>query len=484
LSILAKIGKGAAWSAVGQWGTQVLQLVVSIVVARILAPSDYGLVGMAAVFTNFTILFRNIGLGQALIQRDKIDDIYISTAFWATFAISFLVFGIAYLCAPLVGVFYEEPVIADIVRVSALGFILSAVSSTQTSLMTRSMAFKKLATSNFIASVGSSLTALGFAISGMGVWSLVIGGLVFNIFLIPLLYIHTKWSPMFKFSLSCFRDLFSFGGNILGFSILNYFNRNLDNFLVGKFLGVTALGYYELAYQFMLRPISQVSQVIGKPLFPALSFIQNDKKQSADIYRSVVIYISLITFPMMLGLAVIAPEFIVVVLGEKWALAIPVLQILCFAGLAQSIGTTVGNIYLAQNRPDIMLKWALVTTPILALAFIIGVQWGIVGVALSYTIVTYIFWGISHHIANRLISLTAKKFWGGMWPALRASAVMAIVLMLFKYVMLLYHFSSLHILGITIVAGIVIYTVMLCFERQPEIVKIRTYIKNIILKLV
>ena len=468
--------------AVGQWGAQIVRFIISVVIARILSPKDYGLMGMAFVFTYLVAIFGNIGLGQALIQRKQITEEYISTAFWATFIISIIFYALVYPLTPLVSDFYDEPAISLIIRVSAIGFIFGSVSSIQESLLTRDMAFRHLAITIIVSSLIASFTTLICAIAGMGVWSLVAGTLVMNVVRIPLLYHYNKWIPNFYFSWHHFKDLFSFGRNILGFGILSHIARNLDNLLIGKFLGPVALGYYDLSYQIMLRPILQVSTVIAKPLFPALSSVQENKKLVATTYCKVITYISLISFPMMFGLCVVAPEFIWGILGSKWAPAIPLVQILSIVGAMQSIGVTVGPIYKSQNRTDIMLKWSLITTPLVALSFILGIHWGVLGVAISYAVISFILWIVSHLIANGLINLSFTEFGNSLLPAFKGTFLMMGTVVCVKYVLKYYIASNFFLLCASIVLGIIIYLFVIMINKHEDILIIRKFIKKHILE--
>jgi PST family polysaccharide transporter len=478
MTLLNTIARGAAWMTGAQWAIQILQFAVSIFIARLLSPADYGLVGMSAAFTAFVILFANLGFGAALIQKKDIDEDDTCTAFWATVLVGVFLYIISFAVAPLVGRFYGEPKVEVIIKVSAVIFLFSPISIILESLLTRQMAFREIALTNMGSSLVSQILTLTAAFAGLGVWSLVIGTLGFQIIRMPALFYLNRWFPKLRFSRNHFSSLFSFGGYLLGFNFLNFINRNADNVIIGRFLGATALGYYDLAYQVMLKPLQNVSGSITKPLFPVLSSIREDKPRVAETYRSVVVYISLITFPIMLGLAVVAPEFIFAVLGEKWAPAIPLLQILCIVGAMQSIGATCGDIFLSQGRSDILFKWTLFFTPIIVGAFFLGIKWGTIGVAFCYSIVTLLVCISFQIIANRMINLSTSRFLSALFPAAKWSIVMAAAVLFTQHLLKYSDLSYLTRFFVLVFLGIVSYGVAMYMSKLEELTKIRSYIRD------
>lgn len=482
MSLLSQIGKGAAWSAGAQWLAQIMQAIVSVILARLLLPNDYGLMSMAMVFIGFIQVFNNLGLGPALIQRKVIDEKDISTAFWTTLAVGCVISLLAFALSFFIGAFYSEPKVIAIIQFLAIGFVLGAINSVQTSLLIRRMAFREIALAETAGAIASSLAAILAAINGFGVWSLVVGGLSNQTIRIAAMRKYLNWRPHFVFQRSRLRTLFSFGGNILGVNVLNYFNRNLDNLIIGKFLGVTALGFYDLAYQIMLRPIQNVSNVISRPLFPALAKVKEDKVATIEAYLAVVKGISLLTFPMMVGLASVAPQFVHVVLGEKWTPAIPIIQTLALVGAIQSVVVTTGDIFQSQGRPDIMLKWTCINSPLIALSFWVGLRWGILGVAMAYAVMNVLLWSIIHGIANRLIELKNWRFWQALFPAMRASFFMAAGIYLIKQYQDWPHDPTPFNLLWLILAGVLIYGLIMFGEPDVEIKHWRTclfaYLKN------
>lgn len=477
MSVLKNIASGAGWTASSQWTMQLLQFITSVVLARLLSPRDYGIVAMSAAFTGFIALFADLGFGPALVQRKHIDSRYIDVAFTTTTAAALILFVLCWFGAPLVARFYDEPMVNSIVKVAVIGLLMAPVNAVLLNLLVREMRFKEIAGIEVACSLSSQATALVAAFLGFGLWSLVMGSLVFQAIRMPLVIWRTRHFPRFSFNWEHFKDLFSFGGNLMGFSFLNYFARNLDNIIIGRFLGPVALGYYDLAYRIMLKPLYNVSYTLGQPLFSGLSALQEDKQQAGETYRKVVIAISLICFPMMLGLAAVAPEFMAIVFGEKWIPAVPVLQILCFVGAMQSVGTTVGAIYQSQGRTDVMLRVGIINVTVICVAFLIGVHWGIVGVALSYSIAAACIWFYSHHVANKLIKLSDVHFWRSLQPGAVMSGLMALIIFALRHILLFkFQINGLVFLIVLVVTGIILYGSFVLRSKHPVIVVIRNAI--------
>ncbi len=473
MSLLRSIAAGAAWTTGAQWFVQLSQFAVSILLARLLVPADYGLVGMALVITSFVALFGNLGLGAALIQKREIDEETISTAFWTTVAAGILLLAIVYVAAPFAAEFYRDPRVADIARVAALGLLFGPMNSIVTSLLERHMRYRAVAALDIATALLGQATAVAFALAGMGVWSLVAGTLVAQATRIPLAFAFERWTPGLGFNFAKLKELLSFGGYLLAFNFVNFFSRNLDKLIIGRALGATQLGYYDMAYQAMLKPLQNVSDTIGRPLFPALSSIQDNKPLAAETYLRVITYISIVTFPAMFGLSAVANDFVLVVLGEQWVPSIPVLQVLAIVGAVQSVAATVGSIYLSQGRSDLMLKIGVVSSMLVGIAFFSGVVWGIFGVAVCYALATLCIWVFSQTVANRLIELKSSHYWLALLPAFRCSLFMTAGVVLIRMVFIDSGVTPLYRLIGSVFFGIVLYLTFIFLEKNNLIIDAR-----------
>lgn len=435
-----KVINGSFWTIVANISSQLITFSVTIVLARLLTPGDFGVVAISAVFTGIVTLFQDLGMGAAIIQKRDIDDKYLSTSFFVSIFAGIILALLLLALAPSVASFYKEPVLKPILFISAIGFILSPLTSIHTSILTKRLEFKKLAAINTATQALAGTFSVILALNGYGVWSLVLGKILSQPVLVPFVWIIVKWRPRIFFSKQCFLDLFGFSSSLLGFNMINFLSRNLDNLIIGKYLGSQALGYYSVAYNLMLKPLQLISWSIGKVLFPVFSSIQDDMERTRAVYLKIVRSISLITFPMMTGLIMVSGEFILTVYGERWRPAILPLKLLCIVGALQSIGTTGGVIFNSQGRPDITLKIGIVSSIAIIIAFVIGIQWGLLGLITAYIAVSFPVFLLGQYFANRLIGLKTADFARSLAPAAFCSAMMVSVLLVFR----LLNTNSLH----------------------------------------
>jgi len=391
------------WSAFSKYGAQGMQFVISMVLARLLAPEYFGLLGMATVITGFVKLFKNLGISSAIVQRKELSDDLLSTLFWVNLGACILGGLVVVGISPLAAWMYDDPRVTPIVAVLSVSFLFNGLSTIPTGLMTRQMEFKKLAIRELGGVLVSGLTAIPLAYQGWGVWALVASTLASSLAQTVLINLAVPFRPRFVFDRQGLSESLKFGLNLTGFNIFNYFARNADNFVIGVFLGPVALGYYSLAYKLMLLPRDSVSKIVTRVLFPKLAKLQDDDERLADVYLRATGAIAFITFPLMAGLAVLAEPFVLLVLGEKWLPAVPLIQLLAPVGMLQSIGSTRGQVFLAKGRADLMLKLNLVTSPLTVAGFLAGIPWGVQGVAVVYVLTNLILQGVQFHIAFSLV---------------------------------------------------------------------------------
>jgi len=261
-----------------------------------------------------------------------------------------------------------------------------------------------------VAIVISGVIGVYMAFTGFGVWSLVSQMMTFTLANTVLVWMISSWRPKFVFSLNAIKDIFHFSINITGFRIVNYFGRNVDYLLIGKFLGAQALGYYTLAYKLMLVPLQNFTWIVNRVVFPAYSKIQDDQVRVRKAYMKVIRAISLITAPVMLGLMALAPEFVVVVFGAKWQPAILLIRILCICGFVQSIHSTLGALVQSQGKANLLLRLGIQGTFFTVLAITIGLRWGIYGVAILYASEQLLWSTYAQNIGNSLIGLKLNVF--------------------------------------------------------------------------
>jgi len=433
LNLKQKTLKGLAWTGGAQGGKQISQFMIIAILANLLSPDDFGLLGMATFFTGLISIFNEMGFSNALIQKKNITDRHYSSVFWLSIIIGIFLFLLMIpLSFPIAG-FYKEPRLRPILILLSLNFIIFSFGLVQKAILQKEMEFKKIAVIDLTAILSGGVVGVFLALSGHGVYSLVYQLIVFTSMDMVLLWFFSKWRPRLEFSLSAIKDIWGFSLNLTGFNIINYFARNLDYLLVGKFLGAQALGFYTLAYRLMTYPLQNISWTIMKVMFPALSKIQDDLERVRFAYKKMIKAISLATFPMMLGLFALAPEFIHLVFGPKWAPVVPLVRIFCICGLIQSIGTTVGTIVLSQGKAKLHFQLGVLFTIFITIAILLGLHWGIVGVALFYSVFS-IIWihGVNFGVSSWLIKLKYSQFYAQLVNSYLMSILMMLIIFLAK----------------------------------------------------
>jgi len=384
MNLINKAKSGIKWSALSQFSRQLVLITTTMILANLLAPEHFGVFGMVTVITGFAGIFRNLGTSAAVIQKQVTSNELITTLLWVNIALGITVSALITLSAPLIAYFFKEPQVTSLLRIISLGFVASGCSVINQALLEKEMRFKELSIAEMASTTLGALVGITSAYYGEGVWALVYQNLSMTVSLsISLWCIHPlkRFTPI---SVSTLRPVMNFSLNLTGFNVVNYFIRNADNILIGKFLGAEALGLYSLAYRIMLYPLQSISMVLGRVMFPYFSKLQNDNEDFRKSYIRLIGAIALITFPMMGGIWVVAHDFVAVTFGEKWMPVTAILMILAPVGAMQSIVTTVGGIYQAKGRTDIMFRWGISAGLVFLAGFAIGLKWDIVGVAWGY----------------------------------------------------------------------------------------------------
>ncbi len=463
MGLKEKTIKSLGWSFGARIFRQGVSFVITVILARLLTPDDFGLVGMVTVFTGFATIFGELGLSAALIQKQDIDDNHYSSAFWLNIASGILLTLILIGLSPFIAKFYNKPQLQPIIAVLSLNYIISSLSIVQGAIYKKEMNFKILSLSESISVVVSGVVGISLALRGYGVWSLVFQMTTFTFVNTIFLWFFSSWKPKFVFSLEAIKDIFNFSANVTGFNIVNYFARNMDYLLIGKFLGSEALGFYTLAYKLMMYPLQNITRVISSIMFPAFSSIQNDLKKVRNVYLKMIKAISLITFPMMFGLFAVAPEFINIVYGPKWEPVVLLIRILCVCGMVQSITSPVGNIILSQGKSGLYLKLGILGSIIVVPAVVLGLKWGIWGVALFYTLENFLWSLYIIHISNSLIKLYTRHFYKNLIESILMSSIMLITILIFKQ---MFHINHPMMLMINITCGIMVYLGLLFIFKE------------------
>ena len=414
------------WVGGGQVFRQILGVITSVILARLLAPTDFGLIALAYVFIELGQLFADFGIGAAVIQSKQVTRTVLSSAFWANVVVGLVLMVIMLAAAPVVGHYYDDTRIVWILVSLSITLLLSGMVVVPRATLHKELRFGFAVKAQMMGSLIGSIVAVVMALGGMGVWSLVAQPVCGSTVTLTLTLWYARWRPHWEYSWNSIRSLAQFSANVLGTSVLSHLNNNADKLLVGKVLGNAALGFYSLAFQLMLYPMTHVASVIVKVLFPTLSALQDDLPRLRNAYLKSTAAVALITFPLMIGLLVVSRDFVDVVFGEKWLPMVPVLQVLCLVGMGKSVATTVGAVYLSTARTREHFLIALVMLPLSVVAFVIGLRWGIVGVAFGYAAVALTFVYVYLGIAFRFIHLRFRDFHASIARPVAGSLVMAV----------------------------------------------------------
>jgi O-antigen/teichoic acid export membrane protein len=380
--------KSLKWSGINQVIKQTMNISIGILLARLLNPEDFGLLGMATVITGFIQLFNDFGFGSALIQKKEISKNDIASVFWFNLGTGVFFFLILNACSFFIASFYQKPELQKIIGAISWVFIIQSLSYVQATLFRKQLNFKAIFISDTISMILSGIIALYLAYSGFGVWSLISQLLLNSIFNLILLWLLSSWRPNFIFSFSAIKSMLGFSLPLMGSTALGYILGNLDKLFIGKYLGSASLGLYTRAYSLMVFPVGQVSGVVSQVMFPSLAQIQDDIPRIRQIYIKMNQIISAITFPIMGAAFLLAEPFVLKVLGEQWFNMVPVFKVLTFVGAIQSISTLIGNIYLALGKMTLYLKINFYSGIFFSIASIIGIQFGIMGVTYAFAIAT------------------------------------------------------------------------------------------------
>lgn len=367
---------GVSWTMLSQILTQTASFVVSVILARLLTPADFGLVAMIAVFMGFATILAKAGLGQALVQRLEVEDRHYTSAFWMNMGIGAAMALLMSLASPLIASFYQEPRLVSLTIVTSVVFVLGPANLVQRTILQRDLSFRRLGIIRIISTTVAGLIAILMAFTGFGVWSLVALNVIDSLCNVILMWLTTEWHPRFAFQWSAIQDLLGFSLNFTGYTTVEYWARNADNLLIGRFLGPAMLGIYARSYSLMLLPITQIFSVVSQVMYAAMAQIQDQLERVRRAYLKGAGIIALVTVPMMLGLFVVAEPFVGAVYGPKWTAMVPIVKYLCFVGLLRSIAITGKWIYQSQARVDIMFRWEIVKTAITLGGFALGIYLG------------------------------------------------------------------------------------------------------------
>ncbi|MBF2016561.1 MAG: lipopolysaccharide biosynthesis protein [Rivularia sp. T60_A2020_040] len=376
--------RGGAVTMAAQIAKFVLQMGSTVVLARLLVPEDYGLIGMVTVVIGFARLFKDLGLSTATIQKSEINHNQVSTLFWINFAISCATALVVAGLAPVVAWFYKEPRLTYITFALASSFIFGGLTVQHQALLQRQMSFTSLGKIEIGSMLAGVVTAIISAWYGLGYWALVFMQIATAIANTVGVWVACSWRPGVPLRRSGIRSMLAFGGNMTGFNIVNYFSRNLDNVLIGQYWGPQELGLYAQAYKLLLLPINQINGPITSVALPALSSLQSEPEKYRRYYYKAILFITTIGMPIIAFMFASADKVILLILGKQWLGAVPIFRFLMPAAFIGTFNVATGWAYASLGRTDRQFHSGIVISTINVVIFMISVRWGAIGVAAAY----------------------------------------------------------------------------------------------------
>lgn len=382
------------WGSIERFSMVGIQLIVTLFLARILIPEDFGLIGMIAVFIAVSQSFIDSGFGQALIQKENTTQIDFSTIFYFNFFISALFYSVLFFSAPFIADFYNQPKLINLTRVISIGIIINAIGIVPRTRLTKKLDFKTQTKIGLSSVLISGIAGVSGAFYGCGVWALVIQNVTQRFFSTVFLFKYSKWLPNLVFSKESFKELFGFGGKLLVSGLIYQFFENLYLIIIGKYFSVSSLGYYTQAKKLQELPAKTLTSIIQKVAFPVFSTIQNDDIRLRAAFSKGIKITGFFVFPSMILLAVIAEPLVIVLIKEKWLPAVPLIQILAIGGLFYPFQVLNLSVIKAKGRSDLFLKLEIIKNIFLLLIIIISINFGLLGLVIGrvlFSIISAIF---------------------------------------------------------------------------------------------
>ena len=396
------ITKGFAWSAVDRFSYLAIQFVLGIVIARLITPEEYGVLGILMVFINVSQVFIDSGLGSALIYKNKIDDDYLNTTFVFNLSVSVVLFIVIFFLSSIIESYFFLQRLSDYIRISSLVLITNSLIVVPSSILKIQLNFRALAISNILSTTISGCLGILAAYYGYGVWALIIQLMSKSICQLLILYLMCKWLPKLSFNKSIFIDLYRYGINIFSASCLTKIVDEGISFFIGKFLSPYSLGIFTRGAQFSALPGGTIGGVISTALFPSLSSIKNDNSRFVGVYHKAIEIQAFLCIPALIWLAVMADPLVRLLITEKWIDVVPVIQILCLSKLLSPAANVIEQVLSAKGRSDLFLRqqiWKLITKSFFV---IVCLPFGLIAVVIGDAISTMAIFFITNHFAKNV----------------------------------------------------------------------------------
>lgn len=443
------------WSFADKFGQQFIYLISGVILARLLSQADYGLLGMLAIFIPLSNVLLDSGFGSAIVKNKDANHDDFNAVFYFNMFVSVALYGILYVCAPLIARFFEEPELVLLSRVLFLTILFNAFSLIQNLLLTKELRFGQQAKANTISLLLSSAVAVGLAFKGYGVWALVWQTVLLSIFKTLLLWGMNPWRPTLGFKMQPLRDAFAFSSRMLVSGIINVIFNNIYSVIIGKAFNKVELGYYQQAYKYNEIPTTLITNTFRTVALPVFANVHSDHERLARVLRKTNQSIAFILFPVLFGLIVIAKPLLVGLIGEKWLPSVPIFQILLISGFFSVFSYIFNELLVAKGKSRTYLRIEIARKVVLVLAIIATFHWGVKGLALGWAIYSCAGLLLSGFFACRVIDTPFRGFFVAVAPYFILSSGMAAIITLMER----FGWSSLATMFVQIPTGAVIYAV-------------------------
>lgn len=429
-SLKKKATRGMIWSAVDKFSAQGGQFIIGIILARLLMPEDFGLIGMLSIFIILSQTLIDSGMGSGLIQKKNRSDVDFSTVFVFNLGVSVFLYGLLFVAAPIIADFYKIPQLALLTRVLSINIIINSLAIVQRSKLTISIDFQTIAKVNVVSVILSGLIAVYFAYIGLGVWALVIQQITRSLISVFMFWLLGNWKPSILFSKQSFKNLFGFGSKLLIAGVYAQTLNNLYNIVIGKVYSATELGYYTNGKTIADTTSGTITAILQQVTFPVLASLQDDRTRMISVYRRIIRMTAFFIFPAMTLLALLADPLIRLLFTEKWLPVIVLLQWMSFARIVTPISVVNMNILNAIGRSDLFLKVDLSKFPLIVLTLIITIPLGVKAMVIGHVITSGLSFFINAYLPGKLFGYGALSQLKDMVPVLISTVIMALLVLL------------------------------------------------------
>lgn len=462
------------WKFAERIGAQGVNLIVSIVLARILMPEDYGIVALVTIFIAISNVFIETGLPTALIQKKDADDLDFSSVFYCNIVISIILYIIIFLLSPLIAKFYNNTQLTTVLRVLSISVLIAGIKSVQNAYVSRKMIFKKFFICTSIGTIGSAFVGIWMAYEGYGVWALVVQQLTNTTVDTIMLWITVKWRPIFKFSFARLKELYKFGWKMLCSGLIDTIYNEIYGLTIGKIYTSEQLAYYNKGSQFPKLITDNINGSISSVMLPALSNEQEKKEKLKSMMRRAIKTSSFILFPLLFGLVAVAEPLVKLILTEKWLPAVPLMQLLCFSYVFWPIHTINLQAISAIGRSDIFLKLEIIKKIIGIVALVISIPFGITFMVMMRTVASIISIFINSSPNRKLLGYSYKEQIRDILPAFILSSLMCIIVIGVNLI----HLGLVIKLCLQIIIGVIVYITIAYWFKMEAFTYILNMIKN------